>query len=296
MPDRTCPLCGARSLPALSTRDHNRAVTDLEFDYDRCTACGSLFLVDPPADLAPYYGGDYFVLPTPAKMERLARAESYKLDFLRRHVPAGRVVEVGPGFGVFARLASGAGYDYTGIEMDARCCEFLRSEVGVAAIHSDAPAEALDSIAPPDAIALWHVMEHLRDPWGFLDKAAARLAPGGILIVAMPNPEALQFRLLGARWTHVDAPRHLFLIPAQALAERARAAGLEVSELVSDDPGGRVWNAFGWQHVLTRPRSSTPVKLMAIAAGRVFAAAVAPVERRGMRGATYTAVLRKAGG
>ena len=87
-------------MPALSTRDYNRAVTPLEFRYDRCTACGSLFLVDPPTDLAPYYGGDYFVLPTPAKLERLARAETYKLDFLRRHVTAGRVVEAGPASGV----------------------------------------------------------------------------------------------------------------------------------------------------------------------------------------------------
>jgi SAM-dependent methyltransferase len=289
-----CPLCGGRTEPAFEARDRNRGVSADTFAYERCTACGTLHLANVPGDLAPYYGGEYFVLPTREQMERLARAEAYKLDFLRRHVPAGRVVEVGPGFGVFAKLASAAGYDYTGIEMDARCSEYLRGEIGVEAINSDAPGDVLAGLPPSDAIALWHVLEHLPDPRGFLERAAANLAPGGILILAMPNPEAFQFRVLGARWPHVDAPRHLFLIPHAALESRARAAGLETVDLTADDPGGRGWNAFGWQHLMIRPRSSTPAKLAALGAGRVVAAAMRPWERRPLRGATYTAVLRKA--
>jgi hypothetical protein len=109
----------------------------------------------------------------------------------------------------------------------------------------------------------------------------------------MPNPEAFQFRALGARWPHVDAPRHLFLIPAAALEAKARALGLERAELTADDPGGRGWNAFGWQHLMIRPRSSTPAKLAALAVGRAVTAAMRPWERRPMRGATYTAVLRR---
>jgi 2-polyprenyl-3-methyl-5-hydroxy-6-metoxy-1,4-benzoquinol methylase len=291
--EHVCPLCGSPADRGFETRDHNRAVTSERFTYDRCRACGTYFLVNVPDDLGPYYGGDYFVLPSRAQLARVAARETYKLDFLRRHITGRRVVEVGPGFGVFAKLARDAGYDYTGIEMDARCCEYLRSEVGVNAIHSDAPEEVLAELPPSDAIALWHVLEHLRDPGAFLARAAGALAPGGILIVAMPNPEALQFRLLGARWTHVDAPRHLFLVPSQTLVERARQKRLEPVELTSDDPGGRGWNAFGWQHVLVRPRSSTPARVAALAAGRAFATVMAPFERRPMRGSTYTAVLQR---
>jgi SAM-dependent methyltransferase len=278
------------------TRDLNRGVTDEEFRYDRCTRCGSLHLVNAPDDLAPFYAGEYFVLPSREQMAKLARAEAYKLDFLRRHVTSGRVVEVGPGFGVFAKLAHEAGYEYTGIEMDARCCEYLRSAIGVDALHTDAPADALAERPPSDAIVLWHVLEHLADPWDFLQRAAANLAPGGILICAMPNPDALQFRLLGRRWPHVDAPRHLFLIPSDTLERRARELGLERRELTADDPGGRGWNAFGWSHVMIRPRSSTPAKLAALGAGRAVAAALRPWERRPMAGAAYTAVLGKAAG
>jgi SAM-dependent methyltransferase len=294
MPDGACPLCGGPTTQAFVTRDMNRGVTNDDFRYDRCSRCGSLHLVNVPHDLAPFYEGEYFVLPSPRQLDRLVAAESYKLEFLRRHVQAGRVVEVGPGFGVFAKLAHEAGYEYTGLEMDARCCGYLRTELGVEAVHTGAPAAALAEQQPSDAIVLWHVLEHLPDPWGFLTSAAANLAPGGILICAMPNPEALQFRLLGRRWPHVDAPRHLFLIPGAELVRRARELGLEPREMTSDDPGGRGWNAFGWSHVLIRPRSSTPAKLVALGAGRVVAAALRPWEGRPMGGAAYTAVLGKA--
>jgi SAM-dependent methyltransferase len=293
MSPHTCPLCGNRTEPAFVTRDRNRGVTDEHFAYERCTACGSYHLVNVPADLSPFYGGEYFVLPTREQLERVARGESYRLDFLAPHVPTGRVVEIGAGYGVFARLASGAGYDYTGIEMDARCCDYLRSELGVEAIRSDAPAAVLADLPPSDAIALWHVLEHLPDPWDVVARAAANLAPGGILVCAMPNPEALQFRLLGGRWPHVDAPRHLFLIPARELTSRARAAGLEVASVTSNDRGGRHWNVFGWQHALLRATAGGAARLAALQAGRAAAAVLAPFERRDLRGSTYTAVLRK---
>jgi 2-polyprenyl-3-methyl-5-hydroxy-6-metoxy-1,4-benzoquinol methylase len=293
MTERTCPLCGGRTEPAFVTRDRNRGVTDERFAYERCTVCGSFHLVNVPADLGPYYGGEYFVLPTRAQLDRVARAESYRLGFLQPHLPTGRVVEIGAGYGVFARLASGAGYDYTGIEMDGRCCEYMRSELGVEAIQSDAPADVLAQLPPSDAIALWHVLEHLPDPWGVVEQAAANLGPGGIMVCAMPNPEALQFRLLGGRWPHVDAPRHLFLIPARELQSRAGAAGLELASVTGRDRGGRHWNVFGWQHALLRPSAGTVAQLAALQAGRVVAGLLAPFERRALRGSTYTAVLRK---
>ena len=293
MSERRCPLCGGRAETAFVARDRNRGVGDERFEYARCTACGSFHLVNVPADLGPYYGGEYFVLPSREELDAVARGESYRLEFLRPRVPAGRVVEIGAGYGVFARLASEAGYDYTGIEMDARCCEYMRSELGVEAIRSDTPGAVLDELPPSDAITLWHVLEHLPDPWDVVRRAAANLAPGGILVCAMPNPEAFQFRLLGRRWPHVDAPRHLYLIPARELEAQAARAGLETAEVTGNDPGGRHWNVFGWQHALVRPTAHTAAKLAALQAGRVTAALLAPVERRPLRGSTYTAVLRK---
>lgn len=64
----------------------------------------------------------------------------------------GRLLEVGPAHGAFALQASEGGFDVTTIEMDERCCRHLESVVGVTAIHSDRPD---DAIAAPGVVALY---------------------------------------------------------------------------------------------------------------------------------------------
>jgi SAM-dependent methyltransferase len=233
------------------------------------------------------------MLPTDGALQRGARAERYKLDLIRPFAPSGRLVEVGSGPGTFAFAAREAGYDVTCIEMDARSCEHLRTVVGVQAVRSDEPARALADLPPSQVVAMWHVLEHLHDPWGSLEAAATNLVPGGVLAVAVPNPRSFQFRLMRGRWPHVDAPRHLFLIPAGLLEERARAAGLERATLTARDRGGLYWNRFGWQHLLMRPRGSKLRTTAAVAFGVGAAALMAPIELSDLRGSTYTAVFRK---
>ena len=114
-----------------------------------------------------------------------------------------------------------------------------------------------------------------------------------MLVVATPNPRALGLRLLGGRWPHVDAPRHLYLLDHEALAARADRAGLDLVGLSDVDPGGLHWNAFAWHYLLRRPGARWIHEVAAQRAGRVIAGALAPVERRGLRGAAYTAILRR---
>ena len=90
MPEQTCPLCGGRTEQAFVTSDRNRGVTGDRFRYDRCTRCGSLHLVNVPDDLGPFYAGEYFVLPSGAQMDRVARAEiRTRSTSCERHAPSG---------------------------------------------------------------------------------------------------------------------------------------------------------------------------------------------------------------
>ena len=164
--------------------------------------------------------------------------------------------------------------------------------LGVEAIQSDEPERALADGPPASVVAMWHVIEHVRQPFELVAVAAERLEPGGVLVVATPNPGALGFRLLGSRWPHVDAPRHQYLIPARALTEAAAAHGLERVALDSDDPGSRGWNTFGWTHAL-RPGHVGDAGRVPELAGAVVARLVRPLESQAGRGAAYTAVFRK---
>jgi hypothetical protein len=52
------------------------------------------------------------------------------------------------------------------------------------------------------------VLEHLDDPGAALSRLRGWLRPGGGLLVGVPNLDSLQARIGGARWYHLDVPRH----------------------------------------------------------------------------------------
>lgn len=288
-----CPLCGGATSHAFTTSDRNRAISSDDFHYRRCADCGSIHLVDVPPDLDRFYPSEYFGLLTREKLRAEAAAERYKLQFVTRHIACGRVIEVGPGDGRFAIQALEAGFDVAAIEPDAAAAAHLRAMLGLHVVESAAPEQALPTLGGADAIVAWHVIEHVPRPWALLDAAAAALRPGGIVVLATPNPAAFGLRVLGSRWPHIDAPRHLFLLPHGAVIARGRALGLEPVKLTATDPGGIGWNAFAWRYALRRPGSRWAIQRFAHVAGDAIGALLAPIERHGLRGAAYTLVLRK---
>jgi SAM-dependent methyltransferase len=297
-----CPLCGSGTTEAFVVPDRNRGIGTERFEYRRCETCRSYHLIHPPADLGRYYPDDYYALPDAAELDRHAKAQGPKLDLLRPFAASGSLVDVGAGLGLFARAADQARYEVTAIEMDSRCCDYLDRVVRVRTIQSDAPEAALATLDPVRAITLWHVLEHLRRPWDLLEAAAERLEIGGVLLIATPNPDSLQFRVLRTRWAHIDAPRHLFLIPFAALRNRADDLGLSVGMVTSSDPDGRHWNRFGWDYALRRHPPHVPLGPVAraLSVGRralstIISRLLAPVEQRGMNGSAYTAVFIKRG-
>ena len=225
-----CGLCGGPLSVAFATTDRNRHVSHATFTYYRCDICGTLRLAPVPNDLDHYYPAEYYDVPNNlAELRAFQPPERYKVEILQRFAPTGRLVEIGPGIGAFATVAQSVGYETSVIEMDAGCCQFLRAVAGLEVHETADPAGALATHGPFDVIAMWHVIEHLRNPREVLAAAASALRPGGVVALAAPNPNSLQFRIFRSSWAHVDAPRHLFLIPIGALVGIARELGLHGS-------------------------------------------------------------------
>jgi 2-polyprenyl-3-methyl-5-hydroxy-6-metoxy-1,4-benzoquinol methylase len=284
-----CRFCGGESDHVFDARDRNQRVSDEKFPYHRCRRCGTFFLPEIPSDLGRYYPPTYYPpLPRHAELDRRAQAHRWRIDLVREYVSSGRLVDVGASAGLFAHLAKTAGFEVTAIEMDRRCCAHLREVVGVKVVESDDPVAALGELGGADAVTLWHVLEHVDRPAALLAAAAEALVPGGLLVVATPNVGSLQFRLLGARWPHIDAPRHLALVPLATLEERTAELGLEREAVTTADPAGE-YNAFGWQGLLPR-RLSGP---LADVTGRLIELIAGLLERRGLNGSAFTAVVRK---
>jgi SAM-dependent methyltransferase len=274
--------------------DFNRRLSNAWFTYYQCDKCRSLLLAEPPPDLERYYPPGYYDLPTnEASLAQAAEHERYKLDIVQRFVQRGRLAEVGPGAGGFAYLAKQAGFEVETVEMDARTSEFLRAVAGVGVTNSADASAVLARSGSFDVIALWHVVEHLPDPRGTLKAAASALSPGGVLVVATPNPDSMQFRVFRAQWVHLDAPRHVQLIPAIAICEQASAWGLRPVLETTSDIGGLGWNGFGWERSIRNLASKMGRPMASDVPARIVRKLARPIERRGMNGSTYTLVLRK---
>lgn len=293
MVNATCQNCGSAQSLLYKASDENRRLSKEIFHWVRCGNCGLISLADPPADLGRYYDGGYYEIPDEERLDQLAARENSKMAAIMPYAKSGRLLEIGPAIGAFSRRASRAGFKVTVIERDARCCEHLRVGGGIDVINADDPVAAMEGLEPFAVIALWHVIEHLRNPFEFLDAAARVLRPGGLLVLAAPNPEAWQFTVMGSRWPHLDAPRHLHILPAQALVENCARLGLEKLRLVTDDEDARSWNRFGWQRMLMNRLPGRLGQIAGFVAGAILSALFSPFECGPMRGSAYTLTFQK---
>lgn len=289
-----CSFCGASTAPFLEARDYNRGVSNDVFHYSKCTNCGVLTLVDAPEDIGFYYGRGYHEVPTRLEdIERRVKHERYKIELVKQFKDSGNLLEIGPSWGAFCLLAKRSGFSVEAIERDPQCCEFLRSRVQVQAVLSESEASALDQVSTPDVIAIWHAIEHMRDPSGLLARASDRLAPGGLLVIASPNPNALQSRLFGPYWAHLDAPRHMNLIPPEALCAKVKALGLNVLRSTTTDAGSLECNIFGWRKSLSNLVTNSFLKNKIYYWGRLVADVAGLGERQEGSGSAYTVIFGK---
>ena len=189
-------------------------------------------------------------------------------------------------------MAHDAGCDVTVIERTQDACERLHEITSATAIASDDPATTVSGLGTFDAIVGWHVIEHLPRPDVVIRASAASLNEGGILVLATPNPRSLSFKVMGARWPHVDAPRHLSILDPDAVAGCA-GAQMTVVELTDLDPGSRHWDNFAWHYLMRRPGSPPLIDAGFQTIGTCLGRALSPLTTRGLRGAAYTIVLRK---
>jgi 2-polyprenyl-3-methyl-5-hydroxy-6-metoxy-1,4-benzoquinol methylase len=240
--------------------------------------------------MGPYYKGGYQPIPgTLSRLRALAKKDYYRMKPLLDHKTKGRLLEIGPWIGIFSCNAKDAGFAVTAIEMDPHCVDFLNNVLGIKAVQSSDPAATMAAMDESfDVIVLWHTLEHLPKPWLVLQKAAERLAPGGILLVAVPNIESYDFSVLKAAWVHLDTPRHLYFYTARSLEILCSTFGLRTLELTTSDRLSEALSLHAW---CMRAHSILPLKYFS----RVLGSFLNQIARRKSKGngSGLTAVFMK---
>ncbi len=100
-------------------------------------------------------------------------------------LPPSRVLELGCGSGELARRMRKLGHRVTGV--DARAADGLQDHLDqlvVADLEAGLPEEAA---GPFDVVVAADVLEHVARPGALLEQVRGRLAPGGRVLVSVPN-------------------------------------------------------------------------------------------------------------
>jgi SAM-dependent methyltransferase len=88
-------------------------------------------------------------------------------------------------------------------------------------------------------VRLNHVLEHLNDPRPALSQIRRKIAPGGRIHIATPNPAGIGSVLFRTRWFSLDCPRHLLLYPPRLVSDLLQDSGFRhtrvIHQVVSKD-------------------------------------------------------------
>jgi protein-L-isoaspartate O-methyltransferase len=290
-----CPMCAAAAPHWQDVFDVNQRLAKEPFPVHRCSACGTFFVHPVPPDLGRFYPSGYHDVPKDlAAFKARIGGQEFKTEIVRSHASGGDLLEIGPSHCEALWMAREAGFRVHGLEMDADCCRFAKDVLGLDGVRrSTDPVADLPRTPAYDVITMWHVFEHLPDPAAAATAIAGALRPGGVLVVAVPNPESLQLSVFGRNWVHLDVPRHVLLAPASAMTARMAALGLRSAGVTYTDAGSVGWNRFGWVRGFAGRTKNRWLRFGLRVLGRLCEVLAIPFERTGRRGAAYTAVFRK---
>lgn len=227
-------------------------------DEWRCPSCGLLFYAGAGAGSASLYEHlcrfSWYYLPTKWEHEMA-------ISDLR---PGDRVLEVGCGAGAFVQRLVKAGVDAVGLELNEAAVAQARS-VGIPVSGESIGAYAAAQPASCDMVCSFEVLEHVADPYDFIEQQVRALRVGGRLAIGVPNQDSYI--------RHEDdnllnmPPHHVTRWSERALRNLESVFPLRLSR-VAREPLQR-YHVRGYTRVLTAPlrRLALPGRAMAWALG-----------------------------
>ncbi len=221
----SCPVCGKAEYNTIfKSKDFRFQASDESFNIVKCSKCDFIFLNPRPdqdtiEDFYPpgFYKNNYSLFYKALHLFYQLEQKS-NVDFIKRHKPSGKLLDVGCGPGNFISLMRQEGYDVYGIEIskDAKGIipDFLKSRV------YEGNLEDIDFSANSfDIITMLQSLEHMHNLDKLMQSIRRILKPDGVLYISIPNAHFFEFSLFGPYCFHLDVPRHLYFFNKKTLKQ-----------------------------------------------------------------------------
>lgn len=253
----------------------------------RCSACGQL--LSQCSESRYWKSMEEFndpqgTLPNERSIERRLRRSKIFLDkvskLLEKKPGEVRLLDVGCSSGAFLGAAVKLGYRAEGVEPAAKAAATAQAaglKVRQGLLHEAGYADG-----EFDAVTLFEVIEHLKEPGMLLQECRRILRPGGILLIGTGNAAGWSAKAMGAHWEYYDIAKHgghISFYSAHSLEKLASQVGFTVASVQTR--GVRFFD---------KSNSSEPLYTMA----KIAAELVTPLAELLDKGNDMAAYLRRA--
>lgn len=227
--DRRCPLCSGENI---STWYETGNVTLVE-----CETCNFVFSRFPnnQESLSGFYGGSYAEGRGHNKKEiEACKYKSFDYYFQKLstylHNPHPKLLEIGCSTGTALQVAVDRGWQVYGLDVSERSIEIARRKLERDTIRVGDLFDNPFGNDSFDVIALFDVIEHIREPVRVFKRLRALLSDNGLILFVTPNIKSLSAKLLRSKWPHL-LDEHVSYFSPKSIRLLATELSLQVLEM-----------------------------------------------------------------
>lgn len=230
-----CAQCGSWEAETIVRTPDFELHTLEEYEVVSCLSCGYIYTaVRPPENIlfTKHYPDDYLCYGGKAKSGididtvRRHRQAILRAKILARYLPneKAKVLEIGCATGEFLKAGKEKyGWEIDGIEPNKKLTKKLIKEGYI--VFDKVLEQAKIPSGRYDAVCLFNVFEHLWDAVSSLKRINSFLKPNGLIIIEIPDFEAIGRAVFRRYWFLYHLPRHLTFFTRKTLDYLMRQTG-----------------------------------------------------------------------
>ena len=235
-----------------------------EFDYQECSNCGCLQLLNPPKDYSVHYPKNYFTFQQKHEgkiksflnkfRDRAAMGQKSFVGtmlfrkfgeptYIARLKNAGgglksKILDVGCGKGILLHKMQESGFENL-LGTDPFIDETIIYKNGLKILKKD----FFEIEGKYDLVMFNHSFEHMEKPLDVVKYSRNLIAEKKYLLLRIPVADSYAFKHYRSNWCSLDAPRHLFLHTKKSIEILAKNSGFEIKKITYDSRSWQLWGS-----------------------------------------------------